>query len=305
VITGAVVSVIWACPARRKSWTGGDDGAGGGGVHGDSQAQFGGRLAGDGDGDDVCDPAGWQIAAISAWTAARSRRVLPQASRSPRHTVPPPDKPCADPAGGLRHAMVIADAGCLIHCATSGACLMAHIDLGVDETQFPGITGPMQFRPETAKPLNELAEVLLRAPHSLTAGERELVAAYVSGLNECTFCCSSHSAFAAAQLDDGMTLIDQVHADPDSAPLSGKIRALLRIAAAVREDGRKVTTALVDAARAEGATDLEIHDTVLIAAAFCMYNRYVDGLGTLAPDNPDRYTESARRIVEHGYLADK
>jgi uncharacterized peroxidase-related enzyme len=181
---------------------------------------------------------------------------------------------------------------------------MAHIDLGVDETRFPGITGPMRFRPETAGPLNALAEVLLRGPHTLSAGERELIAAYVSGLNECTFCCASHSAFAAAQLDAGMTLVDQVRADLETAPVSAKLRALLRIAAAVREDGRKVTTAMVADARAEGATDLEIHDTVLIAAAFCMYNRYVDGLGTLASGDPDRYTEAARRIVTHGYTAD-
>ncbi|BCB76420.1 carboxymuconolactone decarboxylase family protein [Phytohabitans flavus] len=179
---------------------------------------------------------------------------------------------------------------------------MAHIDLGVDEREFPGITGPMTFRPETAKPLNELAEVLLRGPHTLSPGERELIAAYVSGLNECRFCCASHSAFAAAQLDGGASLVDHVRADPDGAPISAKLRALLRIAEAVQQDGRKVTTDLVDAARAEGATDLEIHDTVLIAAAFCMYNRYVDGLGTLAPDNAERYEQSARRIVAVGYV---
>jgi uncharacterized peroxidase-related enzyme len=180
---------------------------------------------------------------------------------------------------------------------------MAHIDLGVDEKQFPGITGPMRFRPETAKPLNELAEVLLRGPHSLTPGERELIAAYVSGGNECGFCCASHSAFAAAQLDGGMPLVDQVRADADAAPISAKLRALLRIAGVVRVDGRSVTPELVAAARAEGATDLEIHDTVLIAAAFCMYNRYVDGLGTLQPEDPQRYVESAHRIVEYGYTA--
>jgi uncharacterized peroxidase-related enzyme len=178
---------------------------------------------------------------------------------------------------------------------------MAHIDLGVDETQFPGINGPMRFRPETAKPLNELAETLLRGPHTLTAGERELIAAYVSGRNECTFCCSSHSAFAAAQLDEGMPLVDQVRANLDTAPVSAKLRALLRIAGAVQESGRKVTTDLVDAARAEGATDLEIHDTVLIAAAFCMYNRYVDGLATFAPADPARYEKAAQRIIEEGY----
>jgi uncharacterized peroxidase-related enzyme len=178
---------------------------------------------------------------------------------------------------------------------------MAHIDLGVDENEFPGINGPMRFRPETAKPLNELAEILLRGPHPLTAGERELIAAYVSGLNECTFCCTSHSAFAAAQLDDGMPLVDRVRADLDTAPVSAKLRALLRIAGAVQQDGRKVTPELVEAARAEGATDLEIHDTVLIAAAFCMYNRYVDGLATLAPDDPDRYAMAAQRIIQFGY----
>jgi uncharacterized peroxidase-related enzyme len=179
---------------------------------------------------------------------------------------------------------------------------MAYIDLGVDENQYPGINGPLMYRPETAQPLCELAEVLLRAPNSLTAGERELIAAYVSGLNECTFCCSSHSAFAAAQLDSGMALVDQVRANLDTAPVSEKLRALLRIAGAVQADGRKVTPAMIDAARSFGATDLEIHDTVLIAAAFCMYNRYVDGLGTFAPEGPERYLASAQRIVEQGYL---
>ncbi|MDU0294218.1 carboxymuconolactone decarboxylase family protein [Saccharothrix longispora] len=179
---------------------------------------------------------------------------------------------------------------------------MAHIDLGVDETRFPGITGPMRFRPETAKPLNELAEVLLRAPHSLPAGERELIAAYVSGLNDCDFCCTSHSAFAAAQLDEGLTLVGQVRADLDTAPVPEKLKALLRIAGAVQRSGRAVTPELVEAARALGATDVEIHDTVLIAAAFCMFNRYVDGLGTFAPEGPGGYyADSARRIVEHGY----
>lgn len=180
---------------------------------------------------------------------------------------------------------------------------MAHIDLGLDETQFPGINGPLRYRQETAGPLLELAETLLRGPHTLTAGERELIAAYVSGLNECKFCTASHAAFAAAQLDAGMSLVDQVRANLDTAPVSDKLRALLRIAGAVQETGRKVTPSLVEAARGEGATDVEIHDTVLIAAAFCMYNRYVDGLGTLAPDNPERYEQAAQRIVAHGYTA--
>jgi uncharacterized peroxidase-related enzyme len=178
---------------------------------------------------------------------------------------------------------------------------MAHIDLGVDEHQHPGITGLLMYRPETGEPLMDLAQVLLRGPNSLTPGERELIAAYVSGLNECKFCYSSHSASAAAQLDGDTTLIDQVLDDLDSAPISAKLRALLRIARVVRDDGRKVTPDLVAAARAEGATDVEIHDTVLLAAAFSMYNRYVDGLGALAPDNPGMYADAARRIIEFGY----
>jgi uncharacterized peroxidase-related enzyme len=179
---------------------------------------------------------------------------------------------------------------------------MAHIDLGVDETQFPGIVGLLRYRPDTGRLLQELADALLRSePHPLSRGERELIAAYVSGLNECTFCVASHSAFAARQLDGGMHLVNQVHADPEAAPVSAKLRALLAVAGATRADGRSVTPALVEAARAEGATDREIHDTVLIAAAFSMFNRYVDGLGTLAPDDPQAYLGMAESIVENGY----
>ncbi|GAA2056702.1 carboxymuconolactone decarboxylase family protein [Catenulispora yoronensis] len=178
---------------------------------------------------------------------------------------------------------------------------MAHIDLRVDEQQFPGIAGLMRYRPETAKPIGELTDLLLHAPHSLPAGDRELIGAYVSGLNECTFCRDSHSMIAATHLDAGLPLVRQVLADPDTAPISPKLRALLRIAAAVQRSGREVTTEMVEAARTEGATDLEIHDTVLITAAFCMANRYVDGLGTLALDAPEQYEEAAKGIVAGGY----
>jgi uncharacterized peroxidase-related enzyme len=180
---------------------------------------------------------------------------------------------------------------------------MAHIDLGLDEREFPGIRGLLHFRPATAKPLNELAETLLRAPNTLSPGERELIAAYVSGLNECSFCCSSHSAFAAAQLPEGRSLVEQVRTDLETAEVSTKMRALLRIAGAVQVDGRKVTRELVDAARSAGATDVEIHDTVLIAAAFCMFNRYVDGLGTVTPESPEVYEQVAQWIIQAGYTA--
>ncbi len=177
---------------------------------------------------------------------------------------------------------------------------MAHIAL---PEGVPGILGPMMFRPETAKPLNELAEVLLRGAHSLSPGERELIAAYVSNLNQCHFCQSSHSMFAALQLDAGMPLVDAVKLDPGTAAISEKLRALLRIAAKVQQGGLQVTADDVAVAREQGATDIEIHDTVLIAAAFCMFNRYVDGLATWAPQEQAAYESVGRKIVDHGYVS--
>jgi uncharacterized peroxidase-related enzyme len=177
---------------------------------------------------------------------------------------------------------------------------MPHIALNSEE---PGIRGLLAFRPETGRPLSELAEVLLRGPSALTRGERELLAAYVSSLNDCRYCAGTHAACAAAQLPEGMTLVEQVRADPATAPVPAKLRALLAIAAAAVKSGLDVTADLVAAARMAGATDLEIHDTVLIAALFCLFNRYVDGLATVAPDDPDRYAAGARRLVTGGYLA--
>ncbi|MBO0814544.1 MAG: peroxidase-related enzyme [Actinobacteria bacterium] len=176
---------------------------------------------------------------------------------------------------------------------------MPHIALNSAE---PGIRGLLRYRPETAGPLSELAEVLLRGPGTLTRGERELIAAYVSALNDCRYCASSHAACAAAQLPGGMAVVEQVRADPGAAPVSAKLKALLVVASAVRHSGHAVTEEHVAAARAAGATDAEIHDTVLIAAVFCMFNRYVDGLATVAPDDPAAYAAGARRLIMHGYL---
>jgi uncharacterized peroxidase-related enzyme len=176
---------------------------------------------------------------------------------------------------------------------------MPHVNLGSDAF---GIRSLFEYRPETALPLCELAEVLLRGPSTLSRGERELIASYVSSLNDCSYCTNSHAAFAAAQLPSGMTLVDQVRADPDSAPIDAKLRALLRIAAAVQRGGKNVRAQDVEAAREAGADDQEIHDTVLIAAAFCMYNRYVDGLATTVPEDPAQYAKNAEGIVNQGYL---
>jgi uncharacterized peroxidase-related enzyme len=160
----------------------------------------------------------------------------------------------------------------------------------------------MAFRPETAKPLNELVEVLLQGPSSLTPGERELIATFVSSRNCTQFCHNIHGAVAAAHLDGNEKLVKQVKVDYLQAEISSKLKALLNIAGKVQQDGKLVTAADVAAARKESATDLEIHDTVLIAAAFCMYNRYVDGLGTNQPADPAFYRERGKRVAREGYV---
>jgi uncharacterized peroxidase-related enzyme len=167
---------------------------------------------------------------------------------------------------------------------------------------LPGIRGLMAFRPETAKYLNELAEVLLRSDNSLTRGERELIATYVSSLNDCFFCQNAHGGLAQHYLQCDVGYIDQVKADFQSTSLSPKLKALLSIAGSVQKGGKNVTPEQIEMARNVGATDLEIHDAVLIAAAFCMFNRYVDGLGTWAPQDRNIYIERAKWRADEGYV---
>jgi uncharacterized peroxidase-related enzyme len=176
---------------------------------------------------------------------------------------------------------------------------MAHIRL---QEGIPGIVGPMVFSPDTAKPLNELAEVLLRGPNSLSPAEREMIATYVSSQNDCYFCQTIHGAVAAHHLGGDEQLVKEMKLDFESAAISDKLKALLAIAGKVQKGGKQVTTREVARAREQGATDKEIHDTVLIAAAFCMYNRYVDGLATWAPDDPNVYRANGKRLAEEGYL---
>jgi uncharacterized peroxidase-related enzyme len=166
----------------------------------------------------------------------------------------------------------------------------------------PGILGPMIAYPETQKHLSALAEALLRGPSSLTSAERELIATYVSSGNECQFCTQSHAAAARVHYGEERRVVDQVLANPHAAPVPGKLKALLVIADKVRRDGRLVTASDVERARAEGADDKAIHDTVLIAAAFCMFNRYVDGLETWSPSDPAAYEESGLRLANQGYV---
>ena len=175
---------------------------------------------------------------------------------------------------------------------------MPHISLRPD---LYGITSLLDYRPQTAAPICELTHLLLRGPSSLSEAERELIATYVSHLNDCRFCCAAHGAAACLLPGGSVEQIEAVKNTFPEAPLSEKMKTLLHIAGQVQQSGRAVTEADIAAARVQGASDLEIHDTVLIAALFCLYNRYVDGLATVAPADPSFYEILGRRITTRGY----
>lgn len=177
---------------------------------------------------------------------------------------------------------------------------MAYINI---PEELPGIRGLMAFSPETAEPINQLAEILLRSDNNtLSRGERELIATYVSHLNDCFFCQNAHGGIAQYYLQCDMQFIDQIKADYENMPISDKMKALLSIAASAQKGGKYVTPEQIERAKAIGATDKEIHDTVLITAVFCMCNRYVDGLGTSAPSDRQFYIDRGQMRAEEGYL---
>ena len=169
------------------------------------------------------------------------------------------------------------------------------------EENLPGITGLLNYRKDTALPIRQLTQILLRGESTLTEGERELIATKVSYGNECRFCTAAHTAAADHLLGETETS-DAIKTDLANAPVSEKMKALLTIASAVQVNGKNVTQSMIDRARAEGATDLEIHDTVLISALFSLYNRYVDGLASVTPAEPAFYDRLAGILVKNGYL---
>ena len=175
---------------------------------------------------------------------------------------------------------------------------MPHIDFNND---LPGIRSALAYSPQTAEPLGALAEILLRSNEGLTPVERELIATYVSYLNDCFYCHQSHGEIACIYLDGDRELVNQVRKNYLSADISDKLKSLLAIAGKVQQSGKAVTTDDVAQAKNCGATDKDIHDTVLIAAAFCMFNRYVDGLATFTPTDMDSYPLRAKQVAEKGY----
>ncbi|MGK7920149.1 MAG: carboxymuconolactone decarboxylase family protein [Trichodesmium sp.] len=175
---------------------------------------------------------------------------------------------------------------------------MAHIDI---PSGFPGIVGLMKYRQDTGKLLLELSETLLRGDSPLSLEERELIGAYVSRRNECNFCMGVHGAVAKQLFQHNSNLVDAVYQNVESADITNKLKALLKIAGKVQLSGKQVSEDDIQQAKNLGATDREIHDTVLIAAAFCMFNRYVDGLATTTPNELGVYEQTACQIVEFGY----
>jgi len=173
---------------------------------------------------------------------------------------------------------------------------MAYINTGINQ---PGIVELLFYKNSTGNALSNLANALLLEKSPLSSGERELIASYVSYLNECEFCHLSHSAAANEHLGDNGKTVSCVIENLDTSNISVKMKQLLKIAAKVQKSGKLVTKEDIEAAKSSGAIDEEIHDTVLIAAAFCMFNRYVDGMGT-SPAKKEDYAEMGRRMAK-GY----
>jgi len=179
---------------------------------------------------------------------------------------------------------------------------MAHIHV---PEGVPGIRSLVMFRPETGKPLYDLVQVLLRGESPLSQAERELIATYVSYLNDCMFCMKSHAAAARCLYGDQRNTVDDVLKDMQQAEVSDKLKALLNIAGKVQKLGKEVMPEDIEDARRLGANDREIHDTVLIAASFCMFNRYVDGLNSLTPTDPAEYKAMGERMAKGYTLPEK
>jgi uncharacterized peroxidase-related enzyme len=176
---------------------------------------------------------------------------------------------------------------------------MPHIDL---KNNLPGLGSLLMYRPETAKALRELAEALFVGTSELSKGERELITSYIASINHCEYCQRSHGAVAAWHMGGNFKLLEDVHSNPDLADISPKIKALLKLAVIVNTGGNAVKAEDIEEARKAGASDQQIHDTVLIAAASGMFNRYLDGLAAFTPKDPEMYRMMGKKLAENGYL---
>jgi uncharacterized peroxidase-related enzyme len=175
---------------------------------------------------------------------------------------------------------------------------MPHINFN---NAYPGIRAALAFRPEVALPLGMLSDILLRESAGLSLADRELIGMHVSQLNNCDYCFKSHAAIACIYLNNNEELVTRIQQDYTTAPIADKLKSLLTIAGKVQQNGKAVTTEDIEHAKQQGASDLDIHDTVLIAALFCLFNRYVDGLATAVPADEESYRTRAKQVADHGY----
>jgi uncharacterized peroxidase-related enzyme len=174
----------------------------------------------------------------------------------------------------------------------------------------PRILVAMRLSPELGVHLRGLADAVLVNDFpgaTIVRHEREMLATAVSAANDCFYCMDSHGAFASALLErsgeaDLLPLVDVIKLG-SSDGLSDKMQALLHIARTVRRAPRELTLAEVDDAYAAGATDADVQLAVLIASAFSMYNRLVDGFRAKTPPTAEAYRARASEIAEHGYSA--
>ncbi len=174
---------------------------------------------------------------------------------------------------------------------------MAYIETGVNQ---PGLVELLFYKGSTGKPLANLVHALLHGPSGLSRVERELIAAYVSDLNDCDFCRQVHTEAAGNQVPDGSTAVACAITGNNHRLLTPRMQALLPLAALVTKSGKAVTPTAIEAAKRSGAAEEDIHDTVLIAAAFCMYNRYIDGLGA-KPATAEEVPLLGQRFAKKGY----
>jgi len=171
-------------------------------------------------------------------------------------------------------------------------------------SQLPDLGGELTLLevfkayPAAARPLIALHEVVMRGPSPLTVADRELIAAYVSSLNACTYCHGIHAATAAAfGIDAG--LLEALIAEPDTAPVEARLRPLLDYVRKVTLTPSRMVRADADAVYAAGWPEIALHDAVAVCALFNFMNRYVDGLGVSADET--YVARSAIRLHEGGY----
>ena len=175
---------------------------------------------------------------------------------------------------------------------------MQHINLPY---KFPGILHMFMYRAESAAQLDTLVKTLLHNPHpTLSPGERELIADYVSRFNTCKYCCNIHGAMAPRQPVENAGIVKQVLANPETAPVNNKMKALLKIAGEIQSGHGRLASDYIGFYRDKGITGQEIRDVILIADAFCMYNCYVAGLSTWQPDDVELYDKMEERYMREG-----